>query len=299
MDQLKAMQVFVRVAQLGGFTRAAQALGLSRAATTAQVQRLEAHLGATLLQRTTRRVRLTADGAAYLPRAEQVLSSLAELDGAVRGATQASSGRLRVDVPAAVGRHVLAPALPDFFRLHPRITLELGSTDRAVDLVGENVDCVIRGGALHDASLIRRRLGALEVVTVASPAYLKRAGTPKTPEALARHTAVNFFSARTGEVFSFDFEREGKGFEVSVPHQVACNDADTFLGCGLAGLGVLQLPRTRVVDAHLRAGRLKRILTGYGAGQLELFVLYPPDRHLSQRVRAFIDWVTALYRSQG
>ena len=298
MDQLVAMRSFVQVAELGSFSKAAEALKLPNATVSVRVAQLEEHLQVKLLARTTRRVSLTEDGAAYLERVQRLLSELDDIESQLSGAVQNPRGRLRVDVPAAAGRHVLAPALPEFLARYPEITLELGSSDRPVDLILEGVDCVIRGGLVHDEQLVARRLGAFEVMTCAAPTYLARCGTPSTPDELAQHCAVNFFSAKTGRTFAFDFERDGQAREVQVPHRVSANDADTHLALTLAGLGIAQLPRTRVVAEHVDAGRLVPILTEWGAGRLPLYVMYPRNRHLSARVRVFVEWVVALYRSK-
>lgn len=291
MDLLRSMDAFRQVARQGGFTAAANQLRVSNATVTTLVQHLEAHLGVTLLNRTTRKVSLTTDGAAALERVERLLQDVKELEDGVRGATRSAKGRLRIDVPAAFGRHVLAPALPRFFARHPGVQLEVGSSDRPVDLLREGVDCVVRGGTVFDESLVARRLKALPVVTLAAPSYLRRHGTPKTPEDCRRHRAVNFFSPRTGEVFTFDFERDGAATEVALPHAVACNDSDTFLACAVAGLGLIQTPRSAHVETLIRSRALVRVLPEWTCGSLPLFVLYPPTRHLSARVRAFVDWL--------
>lgn len=291
MDLVRAMQAFQQVARRGGFTPAAQSLRVSNATVTTLVQQLEAHLGVALLHRTTRKVSLTTDGAAALERVDRLLEDLQELHDGVRGATRATSGRLRIDVPAAFGRHVLAPALPRFFAKFPGVQLEVGSSDRPVDLLREGVDCVVRGGTVFDESLVARRLKTLPVVTLAAPSYLRRHGTPKSPEDCRRHRAVNFFSPRTGEVFTFDFERDGVASEVPLPHAVACNDSDTLLACAIAGLGLIQTPRSAHVDRLIRARTLVPVLREWSCGSLPLFVLYPPTRHLSARVRAFVDWL--------
>jgi LysR family transcriptional regulator, regulator for bpeEF and oprC len=296
MDRLIAMQTFVRVAELGSFSKAAQALKLPNATVSVRVAQLEEHLQVKLLARTTRRVSLTDSGAAYLERAQWLLAELGEAESQLSGAAQNPRGRLRVDVPASAGRHVLAPALPEFLARYPGINVELGSSDRPVDLVAEGVDCVIRGGLVHDEQLVARRLGAFGVVTCAAPSYLAQHGTPAAPEDLHRHHAVNFFSAKTGRTFAFDFERDGRVFEVQVPHRVSANDADTHLALALAGLGVVQYPRSLVIEQHIEAGRLVPILTEWGASSLALFVMYPRNRYLSASVRAFVDWIVELYR---
>lgn len=298
MDRLVAMQTFVRVAELGSFTKAAEGLKLPNATVSMRVAQLEEHLRVKLLSRTTRRVSLTEDGAAYLERVQRLLNELAETESQLAGAAQSPRGRLRVDVPAAAGRHVLAPALPAFFARYPEVLLEIGSSDRPVDLLAEGVDCVIRGGLTHDEGLVARPLGFFEVVTCAAPSYLAKRGTPTTPQDLHAHACVNFFSAKTGRVFSFDFERDGEKLEITGPHQVAANDADTYLEAGLAGLGIMQSPRTRRLQELLDTGRLVTVLTDWSAGQLPLAVMYPRNRHLSARVRVFVDWVVELYADQ-
>lgn len=291
MDLLRALDAFRHVARQGGFSAAADTMRVSNATVTTLVQQLEAHLGITLLHRTTRKVSLTTDGAATLERVERLLQDVQELEDGVRGATRASRGRVRVDVPAAYGRHVLAAALPRFFAKYPHITLELGSSDRPVDLVREGVDCVVRGGPVIDETLIARRLKSLSIITAAAPGYLRRHGTPRTPEDCRRHRAVNFFSPRSGEVFAFDFAQGERTIEVPIPHAVACNDSDTLLGCAVSGLGLVQTPRSAYVESLLRARKLVRVLPEWDCGTLPVFVLYPPTRHLSARVRAFVDWL--------
>lgn len=295
IDRFRAMHVFTHVVQLGSFTRAAEALHLPKARVSTLVQELEAHLGVKLLNRTTRRLHLTDDGSAYLQRATALLQEMNDLEGDVSRAVRSPTGRLRVDVPAAAGRHVIAPALPEFFRLHPLMVLELGSSDRPVDLIAEGVDCVIRGGLVHDETLVARPLGRLQVVTCAAPGYLASMGRPETLADLERHMFVNFFSAKTGRVFGFDFDDGSGARQISRPHWVSANDADTYVAAGVAGMGLMQVPANRVVREHLKAGRLVRVLPAWDAGRLPLNILYPRTRHLSARVRAFVDWVSALY----
>jgi LysR family transcriptional regulator, regulator for bpeEF and oprC len=297
MDKLRAMHTFALVAELGSFTKAANALQLPNASVSTLVAQLEAHLQTKLLARTTRRLSLTDDGAAYFDRVQRLLTDVDELETQLRGAHTSPRGRLRVDVPAAAGRHVIASALPSFFAKHPDISIDLGSSDRPVDVVMEGVDCVIRGGTVHDESLVARKLGAFEVITCAGPSYLKQHGTPLTVEDVqSQHVAVNFFSAKTGKVFAFDFEdAQGGKTSFQLAHQVAANDADTHVALACSGLGLAQLPLTRYVNNLLKEGSLVQVLPQLSAGQLPLYVMYPRNRHLSARLRVFVDWVTALY----
>jgi LysR family transcriptional regulator, regulator for bpeEF and oprC len=298
MDKLKAMQTFAKVAELGSFTKAAEQLGQPKGRVTQLVQQLEDHLRTKLLSRTTRRLSLTDDGTAYLQGVQRLLGEVDELEGTLTLSRTRPRGRLRVDVPASAGRHVIAVALPQFFEQYPDISVELGSSDRPVDLVLEGVDCVIRGGAVHDESLIARPLGALEVITCAAPEYLAKYGTPKTFADLQSggHRAVNFFSSKTGKVFNFDFtDAKGETHEILLPHAMAANDADTYLAGALMGLGLAQYPRSRVLSEHLAAGRLVRVLSQYTSAELPLYVMYPRNRHMSLRTRVFVDWIVDLY----
>jgi LysR family transcriptional regulator, regulator for bpeEF and oprC len=300
MDRLIAMQTFALVSELGSFSKAAEALHVPNATVSTRISQLEAHLQVKLLARTTRRLSLTEDGSAYLERAQRLLHDLDELEAQVTGDVAAPKGRLRIDVPAAAGRHVIAPHLPEFFKRYPGITLDIGSSDRPVDLVTEGVDCVIRGGAVHDEQLVARKLGAFEVITCASPAYLKQHGSPKSPADLqgGSHQAVNFFSAKTGRTFSFDFEKNGEASEVTLPHHASANDADTQMALCLQGLGLMQYPRTRALQDQIDSGALVQVLPGWNAGNMSLYVMYPRNRHLSARVRVFVDWVVALYAAK-
>ena len=303
LDRFKAMDTFNRVVELGSFTRAATALNLPKARVTTIVQELEAYLGVRLLNRTTRRLSLTDDGALYHQRAITLVQDVGELEGTLRRAVATPAGRLRVDVPAAVGQYVLGPALPEFFRRYPSMVLELGSSDRPVDLVAEGVDCVIRGGLMHDDTLVARPLVTMPVATCAAPRYLADHGTPLTLDDLEHqhsqgHRFVNFHSAKTGRVFPFDFSQPGDVRQISRPHWVSCNDAGSHVAAGLAGLGLLQLPRTRRVCTLLASAQLVEVLKDWSAGELPLALLYPQNRHLTAKVRAFSDWVKELFDAE-
>jgi LysR family transcriptional regulator for bpeEF and oprC len=198
-----------------------------------------------------------------------------------------------------MGRHVIAPALPRFFERFPDIALELGSSDRPVDLVAEGVDCVIRGGNVFDESLVARPLPALAVVTCASPAYLARQGMPLTPDDLQRHRFVNYFSPKSGRVFPLDFALGDSTTSIERPHWVATNDADTLVAAARAGLGVIQVPCNAPVRALLAGGELQRVLADWTPEALTMNVLYARNRHLSARVRVFIDWIRDVFEREA
>jgi len=204
MDRFDAMQTFVRVVETGSFTKAAQTLHLSRTSVTQLVQQLEARLRLKLLNRTTRRVSLTADGAVFYERALRLLADLHELEFGLPHAASALAGRLRVDVPSPLARMIVVPALPSFHAAYPDIQLDLGVSDRAVDIIGDNVDCVVRGGEIVDQSLVARRIGDLQLKVYAAPSYLTRYGVPTHPGQLEgpdHHIAPNRHQSRRVRVF--------------------------------------------------------------------------------------------------
>lgn len=295
MDRLSAMQAYVRVVEAGTFTKAADSLDLPKATVTRLIQTLESHLRTKLLNRTTRRVTVTPDGAAYYERAMRLLSDLEELEGSMSQARVTPRGRIRVDVPGVVGRDMIIPHLPEFYAKYPDIQIEMGVSDRPVDLIGDNVDCVIRGGELTDQSLVARRIGEFHMVTCATPEYLRRHGTPAHPLELnqAPHRMVGYFSARNGKLMSDCFRRDGEVIEVVGNHCIAVNDASGYLNAGLAHLGVMQL--TCFMAAPLmKSGQLVRILEDWQADTIPVHVVYPPNRHLSSKLRVFVDWVVEL-----
>jgi LysR family transcriptional regulator, regulator for bpeEF and oprC len=299
MDQLSAMRAFVRVVEAGTFTRAASTLGMPKPTLTKLVQGLEAHIRTKLLNRTTRRVSVTPDGAAYYERVVRLLNDLDELDGSMTSSQGRPSGRLRVDASSALGVLIIIPALPDFHTRYPEIQLDLGVSDRPVDLIGENVDCVVRAGRLTDQSLIARRIGALEFITCAAPSYLQRYGEPRHPGELeSGHRVVSYFIARSGRTLPLTFLAGEERHEVRGHAIVSVNDGNAYVAAGLAGLGVLQAP-TFMLEPHLASGRLRQVLPGWRAEVLPLHVVYPPNRHISNRVRVFVDWVAELLAGMG
>jgi LysR family transcriptional regulator, regulator for bpeEF and oprC len=298
IDRFRAMEVFNQVVELGSFTAAATALHLPKARVTTIVQELEAHLGVRLLHRTTRRLSLTDDGAAYHQRALAMVQDMRELEGSLRQAVATPAGRLRVDMPAAVGSHVIGPALPQFFGRYPDMVLEIGSSDRPVDLIAEGVDCVIRGGLVHDETLVARPLGSMQVVTCAAPSYLARYGTPTTLQDLEQHRFLNFHSSKTGREFPFDFAQGDAVHHIHRPHWVSCSDAGAYVAAGLAGMGLMQTPRSRQVTQLLTSGQLVAVLQDWSAGTLPLMVLYPRNRHLTAKVNAFASWVKEVFDAE-
>ncbi|WP_394791236.1 LysR family transcriptional regulator [Rhodoferax sp.] len=296
MDQILTMRVFARVVEAGTFTKAADSLALPKATVTKQIQHLEARLRVKLLNRTTRRVTVTADGAAYYERTARLLADLDELEASMGNAQTNPQGRLRVDVGSSVASLLIIPALSTFFDRYPDIQLDLGVGDRPVDLIGDNVDCVIRGGELTDQSLVARRIGNLPLMTVASPDYLRRFGTPQTPQDLEQqgHRMVNFFSPRTGRLLPNEFAKDGVELALDSSYRIAVNDSNAYLAAALAGLGVSQMV-TFMAAPHLADGTLVQVLPDWTVPPIPVYVVYPPNRHLSAKVRSFVDWAAELF----
>lgn len=299
MDRFDAMQAFVRVVESGSFTKAAEVLQLSRTRVTQLVQQLETRLRVRLLNRTTRRVRPTAEGAAYYGRAVRLLAELDDVEASFASASGAPCGRLRVDVPSPLARLVLVPALPAFHARYPELQLELGVSDRLVDLIEEHVDCVVRGGDLADPSLVARRVGELQLGVYAAPAYLARAGSPSHPRELAstHHRIVGFRSASAGRLLSYAMTRGGEQLDVQGQALLSVDDGNAYLAAGLAGIGVLWLPRY-MADAHVATGELQALFEDWQLAPMPLYLAYRPNPHVSARLRVFIDWVAALLARQ-
>ena len=294
MNKLQAMEVFVQVVDAGGFTRAADNMQLPKATVSTLIQALEATLSVKLLHRTTRQVSVTADGAAYYERCLRILSDVREAEESLSRTRLSPSGRLRVDAPTGLASDVLIPALPDFFTRYPDIQLELGCSDRTIDLIEEGVDCAVRGGVLGDSNLIARRVGVLQFVTCATPDYLARYGRPAHPDELLRHRCVNYFSSRTGKLFDWDFSRDGERIQVALPGHIAVNDTNAYTAAGLAGLGIVQMPNF-MLEPMIKDGRFEQLLTDWSSDPLPVHVVYPQNRHLSAKVRVFVEWVAELF----
>lgn len=295
MDQLLAIKAFSRVVESGSFTRAADSLNMPKATLSKLVQELEAHLSVRLLQRTTRRVTVTAEGHEYYEKAPRILHDLEDIDACFNALRQKPRGHLRIDVGGSTARDVLIPLLPDFFARYPDITLDLGVSDRPVDMISENVDCVIRGGPLADSSLIARLIGQATLVTCATPAYLKANGVPAYPDELRNgHRLVSYLSPQTGRPFPFRFERQGEKTEIVTPHRIGINESNGHLAAGLAGLGIIQT-FSYCLMPFLQQGRMVEILQAWRPAGYPFHLVYPQNRHVTQRLRVFIDWLVACF----
>ncbi|HMN83949.1 MAG TPA: LysR family transcriptional regulator [Burkholderiaceae bacterium] len=293
MDRIDHLRVFVRIAACGSFSQAADQLGLSRAAVSIAMQQLEARLGSRLLHRTTRRVGLTRDGESLLARASALVADMDELEQQFRPASSVVAGRLRVDLPSRIARRLVAPALPALLARHPGLHVELGSTDRQIDLVQEGVDGALRVGALAPSSLVARPLGDIELINCASPQYLSRHGTPRRIADLDRHLAVDYVSPGGLRAAPWEWVADGRVQTMTLRSRVGANNVETYVACALAGAGLIQIPEFDVRD-HLAAGELVRVLPDANPPPMPVHFVYPHRRHLSQRLQVFIGWLQEL-----
>ena len=293
MDRFDAMRVFTRIVERRSFTKAADDLGLPRSSVTDAVRGLEARLGVRLLQRTTRQVSPTLDGEAYYRRCVSLIADLEDAEGAFVGARPV--GLVRVDVHGTQARHFLLPGLPRFLERYPDIRVHLSEAHLPLDMIREGFDCMLRVGPLTDSPLIRRRLTSLERGTFASPGYIERYGAPQTPDDLDGHRMVGFLSADTTDIAPLSFNTGGKVVQLILPAKVTVTGPETNVASACLGLGLIQAPRYRVIS-ELASGALVEVLPDFPATPLDVHVLYSHTRHLSPRLRVFIDWMAEQYR---
>ena len=289
---LEALRVFAKVAELASFSRAAEQLGLAKGRVSTCVRELEERVGARLLQRTTRRVRMTPDGERFLDASKELLADAEQLHAMFRPAASGLAGRLRIDLPHGLARRLVIPRLPEFLAAHPGLEVGVSTTDRRVDPVHEGFDCVLRVGDLGDSDLVARRLGRLRMCNAASPAYLAAHGTPRSLDDLERHRVVHYApSLGTGNA-GWDYRDPDDGTRRTRPMRaaIAVNGTDAFEAAALAGLGLLQAPRIGIAP-HVKAGRLVEVLRDWTAAPLPVSLLYPNRRHLAPRVQAVMAWL--------
>ncbi|HSI59832.1 MAG TPA: LysR family transcriptional regulator [Ideonella sp.] len=294
MDHIAALKTFCRVVEAGSFARAADSLDLPKPTVTRLIQNLEQEFGSKLLHRTTRRISVTVDGAVVYDRSLGLLADLDDLRASIGDARTSPRGPLRVDLPTSLGMAVVLPALPRFRELYPDIDLSLGLSDRAVDLITDNVDCVVRGGAAIEPSLVARKVACVGRLLCASPDYLRRHGQPLQPEDLANgHVMVRYMSSRSLQVRPVVVQHGDKSAELQSRKQVVFNDNIACVEAAVAGLGVTDAVEFLAIR-HLEAGRLLPVLAGWSSPTIPLYVVYPRNRHLAHRVRVFIDWLIEL-----
>ncbi|MGF6480118.1 LysR family transcriptional regulator [Paraburkholderia sp. JPY419] len=296
MDRLEAMEIFTRVVEANSFTKVSESLDLPRAKVSRTIQALEEHVGVRLLNRSTRQVSVTEDGASFYERCVRILADVADAESSLSNKRENPAGTIRVDTSGTLARSLLLPALDDFYEQYPAIDVRLGLADRNIDLIQDGVDCVIRMGTPEESSLVAKRIGLARIVTCASPAYLQKFGTPTTLAELGEHRAVNYVSARSGRTFPFEFEVDGEIERVAMDSTLAVNDGSVYITAGVLGHGIIQPSRFMVAEL-IEQGALTEILGNYTSPGTPLSILYAHRRNLSSRLRAFIDWVGELARS--
>lgn len=294
MDKFKAMEAFVRVVDSGSFTRAAEVMGAPKASVSTLVQELEAQLGVRLLNRTTRKVAVTADGAAYYERCIRLIDDMREADEAVSSRQGNPTGRLRVDVATSLGSLLMYAGLSDFMARYPQIKLEIGCSDRLVNLVGDAVDCVIRVGEATDPGVVARRVGSMRLLTCASVDYVRTHGMPQHPSDLMKHRWVGYFpSQMPGRIYPVVLSRQSERIELTPECTLALNDSNVYEDALHAGLGIGCIP-SYVLGCPEKADGLVEVLPEWVADPIPIYAMYPSNRHLSTRVQAFVDWVAEL-----
>ncbi|WP_295992000.1 LysR family transcriptional regulator [Rugamonas sp.] len=292
MGQFRQISTFVEVVARGSLSAAARAEGIAPAMIGRRLDALEARLGVKLLQRTTRKLALTDEGSAFLEDCQRILGELEEAESAVAERSARASGHLLISAPAGFGRQHVAPLLPSFLAEHRDVTVTLNLNDRVVDLIGEGVDVAIRIASLPDSSLVSVKLADNERVLVASPAYLKRHGEPRTLADLAKHNCLAISSA--GSQRGWTFRDNGKQVTLKVGGNMACNDGEVLHDWALAGKGLAWRSMWEV-GAEIEAGKLTPVLTQYSAPGNDIHAVFAQRRHLPLRIRVFVDFLRHSY----
>jgi DNA-binding transcriptional LysR family regulator len=293
-DELRGLVVFAELAESMSFTRAGERLGMTRSAVSKHVARLESQLGAQLLTRTTRKLSLTDAGERVRPLARQIAESVEQSREAARCDSAAMVGQLRIAAPAQLGRSYLTELLIRFLAQHPALSVELVLGDAFIDLVSERIDVALRVGRFTDSSLRSRHVAKVEAILCAAPAYLKQHGAPRQPSELAQHEWIGHVPNPLNNRLMF--QRAGRSVTVRVAGRFVCNDGAAGVEACLGGFGILLVPSFEVAE-HIKAGRLVRVLAGWTLGTFTLHAVYPETRHMPSRLRAFLDYVVAEWRS--
>ena len=299
MDRITAMSVFVRVVEAGSFTKAAESLDLPPPKVTRLVQALEAELRVRLLHRTTRRVTVTPEGAAYYERVVQLLAELSDIESTARQSLARPSGKIRVEAAVAIATQLIVPSLPDFYAAYPDVDLELGISNHVRDLIADGIDCALRTGQVVEQSLIARHIGDFHFIACATPDYLAMHGTPRHPDDLAEgHDIVGMLHPGTGRAMPMVFDDGDRRVEIAPRQRLVLDDTNAFLAAGLSGVGLIHAPSFAVRTA-LKSGLLVHVLQAWRSPPMPVFVVYPPNRFRSAKVRVFIDWMVALLEREA
>lgn len=295
MQDLRTLSIFVRVAERRSFVRAAADLGITQSGVSNAISRLEDQLGVRLLARTTRRVSLTDDGAAFFERCRQSLAELEEAELVLKETRIKPTGRLRIDMPVSFGRLKVVPLLGPFQAQYPDLQLVVSFTDRYVDLVEEGIDVSVRFGVLQDSSLMARRLTQTQFRVVGAPSYFAKHGRPRTPDDLARHNCLAFTLRDSRLARDWRFARDGAESTLAPQGNMSFSDGAALCDAACAGYGLAQI-HGYYIDNAVTAGKLEPVLEKFRPAIDPIWLVYPQTRHLSPKVRAFIDFMTARFR---
>lgn len=288
MDILASMKVFVAVVDAGSFAAAAERLDMSRAMASKYVINLEDHLGTRLLNRTTRRLSITEAGSVFYERCVQIISDVMEAEEIAGHLSAVPRGTLKITMPLAFGLHRLGPVIADYVSRYPEVKLDISLSDRKIDLIEEGFDLAIRIGSLAESGLIARKLGTDHAIICASPAYLKKHGTPKTPKDLARHSCLGYTFSSSGDEWQLTSGDEQTS--VRIDGAIRADNGDMLRLAAVSGAGLISQPLF-IVEDDLRAGRLVQVLAQYASLELGIYALYPSRKHLSAKVRTFVDFL--------
>ena len=298
MPDLRALAIFVKVAERLSFVRAATELGITQSGVSNAISRLENEIGTPLLARTTRRVSLTEHGAAYFERCRSALAELEEAELVLKNAQLRPSGNLHIDVPVVFGRLKVAPLMGAFQARYPDISVRMTFNDRNVDFIDEGIDVSVRFGVLQDSNLIARRLSSAKLSVVGAPAYFTKFGRPKRVEDLARHNCLAFTFRETRQARAWRFTQGGVETVINPKGNISLSDGVAVCDAACAGRGLAQL-QDFFIDEPIARGRLVAILDKFAPAPQPIWVVYPQARHLSPKVRAFVDFMVEKFRPRA
>lgn len=294
MGHSNELQLVVELVRAGGMSAAARELGVTPAAVSKRLAQIEARLGVRLVNRSTRRLSLTAEGEVYLENARRILGEIEDLDQLIASRQDSPRGLLKVNAPLGFGRSYIAPAIAEFAHKYPEVSLQLQLTDSPADFVQDAVDVAVRFGDLPDTRLIARKIAPNRRLVCASPGYLKAHGTPATPHDLARHQCI-VLRQNEAAYGLWRFTKGRRSETVKVRGNLSSNDGEVTLTWGLAGLGILQRAEWDLAR-YLRSGRLVQVLEDYALPQADIYAVFPERHHLSAKVRVFVDFLVAYFR---
>lgn len=298
MDKLESMRVYVSVVETHSFARAAEVLGLPRSTVSRVVKELETYLGIQLLQRTTRKLSVTAEGRRYYDESNRLLTDIATMESSFPGRSAQPRGRFKVGMPQSLARHCILPSLPEFLRQYPELELILCSSDNVEDIIQEGYDCVIRTGRIEDSTtLVARPLANFRWVVLASPGYIAACGKPENLDQLEKHYAVGYLNHRTGRTIDWFFTRDDGDCAIPMKETLIVDDTDAYIQAGTQGLGLIRVA-SYLAEPYLKSGALVRCMEDVSF-DLPLSLVYPQNRYLPPSVRAFYDWSRAVLHQHG